>query len=43
MGLNLVSATVIAAMFAFIKYEIKTAKLAPKFAGGNMADEEEDI
>lgn len=44
MGLNLVSATVIAAMFAFIKYEIKTAKLATRFAGGNGdADEEEDI
>ncbi len=45
MGLNLVSATVIAAMFAFIKYEIKTVKMSKGLApaGAGDFDEEEDI
>lgn len=44
MGVNLVGATIIAAMFAIINYKIKMLAIArPAAAGGFDEDEEEDI
>lgn len=44
MGINLVSATVVAGMFAIITYKIKMLSARkPELAGGVIDDEEEDI
>ena len=43
LGINLVVATIIAAMFAFMNYQIKTIQLTKVPAAVSQADEEEDI
>ena len=43
MGINLVSATVIAGMFAVINYKIKMLSVSRVSAAGGYDDDEEDI
>ena len=43
MGINLVSATVIAGMFAVINYKIKMLSMSKAAVAGGYEDEEEDI